>query len=218
MLEAFRLECTRGERTLFRGLSFSVAPAQLLHLAGANGAGKTSLLRILCGLLLPAHGEVRWGGRPIAAMREEYAAHLLYIGHANALKDELTALENLEIGGTLAGRRSTKDAAFAALEELGVGRCAHLPVRALSQGQRRRVSLARLALGAGGGGENGAALWILDEPFAALDTAAVAHLENLIATHVAAGGMVVLTTHQPMAVETVGMFRIELEYEMDALA
>lgn len=218
MLEAYRLECTRGERTLFRGLSFSVAPAQLLHLAGANGAGKTSLLRILCGLLLPAHGEVRWGGRPIAAMREEYASHLLYIGHANALKDELTALENLEIGGTLAGRRSTKDVAFAALEELGVGRCAHLPVRALSQGQRRRVSLARLALGAGGGGENGAALWILDEPFAALDTAAVAHLENLIATHVTAGGMVVLTTHQPMAVEMVGMFRIELEYEMDALA
>ena len=218
MLEAYRLECTRGDRTLFRGLSFSVAPTQLLHLAGANGAGKTSLLRILCGLLSPAHGEVRWDGRPIAAMREEYAAQLLYIGHANALKDELTALENLEIGGTLAGRRCTRDAAFDALEELGVGRCAQLPVRALSQGQRRRVSLARLALGAGkGGGKHAARLWILDEPFAALDTAAVAHLENLIANHVTAGGMAVLTTHQPLAVTTVGMFRIELEYEMDAL-
>ena len=216
MLEAYRLECTRGDRTLFRGLSFSVAPAQLLHLAGANGAGKTSLLRILCGLLLPAHGEVRWGGQPIAAMREEYAAQLLYIGHANALKDELTALENLEIGGTLAGRRCTRDAAFAALQELGVGRCAHLPVRALSQGQRRRVSLARLALGAGGGGGNGAALWILDEPFAALDTAAVAYLENLIARHVDAGGMAVLTTHQPLAVTAVTMLRIELDFEMDA--
>ena len=218
MLEAYRLECTRGDRTLFRGLSFSVAPAQLLHLAGANGAGKTSLLRILCGLLLPAHGEVRWGGQPIAAMREEYAAQLLYIGHANALKDELTALENLEIGGTLAGRRCTRDAAFAALEELGVGRCAQLPVRALSQGQRRRVSLARLALGAGGGGGNGAALWILDEPFAALDTAAVAYLENLIARHVDAGGMAVLTTHQPLAVTAVTMLRIELDFEMDALS
>ena len=217
MLEAYRLECTRGDRTLFRGLSFSVAPAQLLHLAGANGAGKTSLLRILCGLLLPAHGEVRWDGRPIAAMREEYAAQLLYIGHANALKDELTALENLEIGGTLAGRRCTRDAAFGALEELGVGRCAQLPVCALSQGQRRRVSLARLALGAGGGvGDNGAALWILDEPFAALDTAAVAHLENLIASHVTAGGMVVLTTHQPLAVTAVTMLRIELDIDMDA--
>jgi len=217
MLEAYRLECTRGDRTLFRGLSFSVAPTQLLHLAGANGAGKTSLLRILCGLLSPAHGEVRWDGRPIAAMREEYAAQLLYIGHANALKDELTALENLEIGGTLAGRRCTRDAALDALEELGVGRCAHLPVRALSQGQRRRVSLARLALGARrGGGGHAARLWILDEPFAALDTAAVAHLENLVASHVTAGGMVVLTTHQPLAVTTVGMFRIELEYEMDA--
>jgi heme exporter protein A len=151
-------------------------------------------------------------------MREEYAAQLLYIGHANALKDELTALENLEIGGTLAGRRCTTAAAFDALEELGVGRCAHLPVRALSQGQRRRVSLARLALGAGGGGANGAALWILDEPFAALDTAAVSHLESLIARHVTGGGMAVLTTHQPLAIATVGMFRIELEYEMDALA
>jgi heme exporter protein A len=219
MLEAYRLECTRGDRTLFRGLSFSVAPTQLLHLAGANGAGKTSLLRILCGLLSPAHGEVRWNGQPIALTREEYAAQLLYIGHANALKDELTALENLEIGGTLAGRRCTRDAALGALEELGVGRCAHLPVRALSQGQRRRVSLARLALGAREvGGEHAARLWILDEPFAALDTAAVAHLENLIASHVTAGGMVVLTTHQPLAVATAGMFRIELEYEMDALA
>ena len=217
MLEAYRLECTRGDRTLFRGLSFSVAPAQLLHLAGANGAGKTSLLRILCGLLLAAHGEVRWGGRPIAAMREEYAAQLLYIGHANALKDELTALENLEIGGTLAGRRCTRNAALDALDELGVGRCAQLPVRALSQGQRRRVSLARLALGAGGGGaENGAALWILDEPFAALDTAAVAHLESLIARHVTAGGMAVLTTHQPLAVTEVTMLRIELDFERDA--
>jgi len=226
MLETYRLECTRGDRTLFRGLSFSVAPTQLLHVAGANGVGKTSLLRILCGLLSPAHGEVRWGGQPIVATREEYAAQLLYIGHSNALKDELTALENLEIGGTLAGRRCTRDAAFDALEELGVGRCAQLPVRALSQGQRRRVSLARLALGAGGaggaggapgiGGENAAKLWILDEPFAALDTAAVTHLENLIARHVGAGGMAVLTTHQPLAIATVGMFRIELEYEMDA--
>jgi len=226
MLQAHRLECTRGDRTLFRGLSFSVAPAQLLHLAGANGAGKTSLLRILCGLLSPTHGEVRWGGRPIASTREEYAAQLLYIGHSNALKDELTALENLEIGATLAGRRCTRDAAFDALEELGVGRCAQLPVRALSQGQRRRVSLARLALGGmgamgatgarGGGGGNGAGLWILDEPFAALDTAAVTHLENLIARHVTAGGMVVLTTHQPLAIATVGTFRIELNYEMDA--
>ena len=104
----------------------------------------------------------------------------------------------------------------AALEELGVGRCAQLPVRALSQGQRRRVSLARLALGAGGGGGNGAALWILDEPFAALDTAAVAYLENLIARHVDAGGMAVLTTHQPLAVTAVTMLRIELDFEMDA--
>ena len=211
MLEAYRLECARGDRTLFRGLSFSVAPAQLLHLAGANGAGKTSLLRILCGLLLPAHGEVRWGGQPIAAMREEYAAQLLYIGHANALKDELTALENLEIGGTLAGRRCTRDAAFAALEELGVGRCAQLPVRALSQGQRRRVSLARLALGAGGGGGNGAALWILDEPFAALDAAGIDLVQSLAGEHLARGGMVVLTTHQDACIKAPSVTDINLD-------
>jgi len=213
MLEADRLECVRGDRTLFRGLSFSVAPTQLLHLAGANGSGKTSLLRILCGLLSPVHGEVRWDGQPISSLREEYAARLLYIGHANALKDELTALENLEIGGTLAGRQCTAKAALDALDELGVGRCAHLPVRTLSQGQRRRVSLARLALGAGN--ENAARLWILDEPFAALDAAAVAHLEHLILRHVTTGGMAVLTTHQPLGIAIVGMFRIELEYEME---
>ena len=216
MLEADRLECARGDRTLFRGLSFSVAPTQMLHLAGANGSGKTSLLRILCGLLSPVHGEVRWNGQPIASLREEYAARLLYIGHANALKDELTALENLEIGGTLAGRECTPKAALDALDELGVGRCAHLPVRALSQGQRRRVSLARLALRSmGAGKENAASLWILDEPFAALDTAAVAHLEHLILRHVTAGGMPVLTTHQPLGVAVMGMLRIELEYEME---
>lgn len=218
MLEADRLECVRGDRMLFRGLSFSVAPTQLLHLAGANGSGKTSLLRILCGLLSPVHGEVRWNGQPIASLREEYAAGLLYVGHANALKDELSALENLEIGGTLAGRRCTVRAAQDALEELGVGRCAHLPVRALSQGQRRRVSLARLALRSmGAGTENGARLWILDEPFAALDTAAVAHLEKLIVGHVTGGGMAVLTTHQPLGVTTVGMFRIELELDMETV-
>ena len=217
MLEADRLECARGDRTLFRGLSFSVAPTQLLHLAGANGAGKTSLLRMLCGLLSPVQGEVRWDGQPIASLREEYAAQLLYIGHANALKDELTALENIEVGGALAGRHCASKAALDALEELGVGRCAYLPVRALSQGQRRRVSLARLALRSmGEGHEDGARLWILDEPFAALDTAAVAHLERLIVTHVSAGGMTVLTTHQPLGVTTVGMFRIELEFDMES--
>jgi len=214
MLAAERLECTRGDRTLFRGLSFSLPPARLLHLAGANGTGKTSLLRILCGLLSPTHGQVRWQDQPITAIRDDYAAQLLYIGHANGVKDELTALENLEIGAALAGRRCTREAALGALEELGVGRCAHLPARSLSQGQRRRVALARLALGAGD--EKGPPLWILDEPFAALDLAAVAYLEGLIASHVTAGGMVVLTTHQPFAVASVTVVRIDLDFDMDA--
>jgi len=212
MLEADRLECTRGDRTLFRALSFSLAPSQLLHVAGGNGAGKTSLLRILCGLLSPARGEVRWVGRPIATVREDYAAQLLYVGHANAVKEELTALENLEIGATLAGRGCTRGAALAALASFGVGRFARLPARTLSQGQRRRVALARLALGAAI--DTSAPLWILDEPFAALDAGAVAHLERLIAEHVAAGGMVVLTTHQPLSLAAA--LRIDLEFEMEA--
>ena len=190
MLQAHNLECTRGERTLFSGLDLSLGRGELLQVSGANGSGKTSLLRILCGLLTPARGETRWNAAPIARQREEFNRDLAYLGHLNGLKDELTPVENLEASGGLSGRAADGKACLDALKSLGVSDCADLPVRQLSQGQRRRVALARIALAAA------APLWILDEPFAALDAQAVAKVEAMIAEHLAQGGLAVLTTHQ----------------------
>lgn len=193
MLETFELSCTRGSRLLFDQLDLSIRPGQLIRIAGENGSGKTSLLRILCGLLPPTHGSVTWNGTTISRQREEYHRALAYIGHASGLKDELTPAENLAFSCALAGQPADVTTIRHALSLFGVLRCAALPVRNLSQGQRRRVALARLALA------RTASLWILDEPFTALDVAAVANLEALIAGHVAAGGMAVLTTHQEVS-------------------
>ena len=204
MLEAVALECVRGERTLFSDLAFEVARGELLRVAGANGSGKTSLLRIVCGLSLPSHGEIRWEGTNIRALREDYARRLVYIGHANAVKDDLTARENLLISSALAGLPTTTAQADDALERFGVGACAMLPARALSQGQKRRVALARLASSAS------LPLWVLDEPFNALDAAAVEQLQSLIADHVARGGSVMLTTHQEVAVAGANARRLDL--------
>ena len=193
-LEASRLACERGERTLFSNLDFTLEAGALLHVAGENGSGKTSLLRIVCGLSTPAAGELRWHGQPIRKVREDYWRQLIYIGHANALKDDLTALENLHFASTLAGMEADNSGASTALDRFGVAHCAHLPARVLSQGQRRRVALARLALAPHGG------LWVLDEPFSALDVNAVEHLRQLIAAQIAGGGMVILTTHQDIEI------------------
>ena len=192
MLEATELECERGGRTLFRGLSFALRNGESLRIAGANGSGKTSLLRILCGLLTPSQGEVRWKGTRIQRLAEEYARHLVYIGHAAALKDDLTPFENLDVASRLAGARVHPDALRWALSTLAVP---DLPVRKLSQGQRRRAVLARLLLA------ESVPLWLLDEPFAALDAAASSYVEELIARHLAAGGSVAYTTHQPSALD-----------------
>ncbi len=190
MLAARGLHCVRGRRTLFEALSFSLAAGELLRIAGANGSGKTSLLRILCGLLAPASGEVLWQGEPVGALREEYSRHLVYIGHAPGLKEELTAAENLRFGASISGFSVPGRAIADALAGLGVPDAA-IPVKTLSQGQRRRAALARLAL------SQAVPLWLLDEPFAALDQAATQCVEDLVAQHVAAGGAVVYTTHQP---------------------
>ncbi|MDH5535045.1 MAG: cytochrome c biogenesis heme-transporting ATPase CcmA [Betaproteobacteria bacterium] len=204
MLDASALECVRGERTLFRDVSFALEGGSLLRIAGANGSGKTSLLRILCGLSPPAQGEVRWRGERIRALGEEYWRHLIYIGHANAVKDDLTALENLEIATAIGGRTATDGAALDALGQFGVAPCAALPARVLSQGQRRRVALARLALSAE------VPLWVLDEPFTALDTAAVRFMESLIGGQLARGGTVVFTTHQEVTIVAAISLRIDL--------
>ena len=205
MLEARQLECTRGERRLFSGLSFTLSRGQMLRVAGANGSGKTSLLRILCGLVAPSAGEVLWDGRPIRSEREEYSRNLVYVGHLNALKDDLTALENLQVAAALAGMSPDGERVLGGLDRFGVAHCAELPAKVLSQGQRRRVALAKLAL------SPHVPLWILDEPFSALDVGAVMELERLLAAHIAAGGMVVLTTHQEVEVLAHAVLRVDLD-------
>jgi heme exporter protein A len=189
-LQAFELVCTRGDRQLFNNVNFEIHPGEALRVAGTNGSGKTSLLRMLCGLASPAAGEVRWSGRNIRSVREEFANQLLYLGHANGVKDDLTAWENVMVAATLSGNRVTRTDAYQALDQLGLGRAANLPTRALSQGQRKRVALARLPLGMA------APLWILDEPFTALDHKAVTELCGTLNHHLAHGGMVIYTTHQ----------------------
>lgn len=193
MLEARDLDCERGGRKLFGGLSFSLAAGALLRIAGANGSGKTSLLRILCGLLAPSAGEVRWKGEGIATLREEFSRQLVYLGHASAVKDDLTPCENLDVACRLMGSEQPKEALGSALSALAVP---DLPVRKLSQGQRRRAALARLLVA------QGVPLWLLDEPFAALDAGAIAYTEGLIARQLEAGGSVVYTTHQPAAIDS----------------
>jgi len=188
MLEAAGLHCERGGKVLFKDLSLRVSRGDLLRVVGANGSGKTSLLRILCGLLTPGAGEVRWQGHPIRSLREEFSRSLVFLGHAPAVKDELTARENLEVSGILAGLSVSANEIENAVRRFGVP--ADKAVRQLSQGQRRRAALARLALSAG------VPLWLLDEPFTALDAAASATIEELMRGHAAGGGAVVYTTHQ----------------------
>ena len=193
-LQLVGLTCTRGSRQLFSGVSANVNPGQLLRVRGANGAGKTSLLRVLCGLLLPSDGQVLWHGAPLAKQREALGSHLVYLGHAAALKEELSPLENLFDACALGGRVPNLPAALAALQAAGLKGHERTPARRLSQGQKRRSALARLAL------SQSAPLWILDEPFNALDTAANAWLTGLIEAHLKNDGIVVLTSHQDVPI------------------
>ena len=189
MLEARDLRCERGGRTLFSSLSFEIRAGEALRIAGANGSGKTSLLRILCGLLPPTQGKVLWKGNEVAALREDYSRELVYLGHAAAVKDELTAAENLSIACRLAGDAKPALPILQALDRFGLAEKNRL-VKRLSQGQRRRAALARLAL------SESRPLWLLDEPFSALDSEGVSIVGSLIRDHMTGGGAVVLTTHQ----------------------
>jgi heme exporter protein A len=204
MLEALDLECTRGERVLFSGLALRIEPGTLLRVAGANGAGKTSLLRMLCGLLAPTRGEIRWRGTAIRTLREEYWSALAYVGHLNGVKDDLTATENLRASAGIAGLDADEGKLRGALDAVGLAGFEDSLARFLSQGQKRRIALARLFL------SGGMPLWILDEPFTALDARGVAALSALVARHLADGNVVVFTTHQEVTVDAGRTVTIEL--------
>ncbi|GBG12920.1 heme exporter protein A [Novimethylophilus kurashikiensis] len=189
MLNVESLACQRGGRWLFRDLAFTLNPGQLLHIQGANGSGKTSLLRMLAGLSSLDDGAICWREQSISSAREDYLTEMLYLGHAPAVKDDLSVRENLTVSCRLAGLQPDAKVVRAALETVGLNGRLHLPARVLSQGQRRRLALARLCL-------DKRPLWILDEPFTALDVHATQWLEMQLEAHLAEGGLVILTTHQ----------------------
>jgi heme exporter protein A len=180
--------CRRGDRLLFSGLNETLASGELLWLRGGNGRGKTSLLRLVAGLAAPDRGQILWGDAP-TRRNERFAGELVYVAHANALKDDLTPTESLAFLARVHGRDAGAPALRAALARLGLAGRERTPTRSLSQGLRRRVALARLAL------ETAPSLWVLDEPFDALDVAGTATLHALLAAHRARGGSVLLTSH-----------------------
>ena len=192
MLEARMLCCVRGERRLFQDLNLTVASGECLHVRGENGVGKTSLLRLLTGLATPESGEILWNGQSITQDVSSYHRELLFLGHRDALKEDLTAFENLELYAALDDIQLPGEKALAALWRFGLRGREHLPVNCLSAGQKRRVLMARMLT-------RQAHLWILDEPFNALDTDAVKALQGLIAEHLEQGGLVVLTSHQEVS-------------------
>lgn len=193
MLSLHQLQCRRGERELFSGVELTLQRGELLQVEGPNGSGKTSLLRIVAGLSAAASGEIRWSNETIDELAEDYFRELLYLGHAAAIKDELTALENLNLTLQLTGEAASPANAKQALSDAGLKDRLHLPAKYLSQGQRRRVALARLCI-------SQRTLWILDEPFTALDVGAVSWVAQLIANQLERNGIVVFTTHQDVVI------------------
>ena len=204
MLEASQIECVRGNRRLFRDLSFRLEAHQALRVRGENGSGKTSLLRVIAGLSPAESGSVSWNDGNIRALGEDYLRDLLFLGHSNGLKDDLSLIENLRYALVLAGVVADEAALRAALAEQALTAIADLPVKLLSQGQKRRVALTRLSFSAE------RPLWILDEPFTALDAAAVERLARTITKQLRRGGMVMFTTHQEVALPGTTMRTLEL--------
>lgn len=203
MLQGSNLVCVRGDRRLFKGVNFALAAGGLMRVHGPNGSGKTSLLRMLCGLSNPASGEISWCGTEIRALGDQYYNDLTYIGHLSGTKDDLTVLENLRISSALAGIQLTEKQASDSLAFMGLNGREYLPTKVLSQGQRRRVALARLLV-------CNTKLWILDEPLAALDVLAVKLIQQLLEQHLAGGGMVVMTTHQDIDITAVSKVHLKL--------
>jgi len=190
LLQGKQLSCERERRILFRELEVAIAPGEVLQIEGANGTGKTTLLRVLTGISTAYQGEVLWCGAPINKVWADYQMHLHYLGHSAGIKAALTAEENLRWYAALAGRE-VDGQLFEVLAQVGLRGYEDVPCYTLSAGQQRRVNLARLYL-------LPAKLWILDEPFTAIDKAGVMAIEALIGSHVRDGGAVIVTTHQEL--------------------
>lgn len=203
MLQGSDLVCVRGDRRLFRDVNFSLEAGGLMQVRGPNGSGKTSLLRILCGLSAPAHGEIRWCGTSIRSLGGAYNRVITYLGHLNGAKEDLTAIENLRISCALAGVEVDDKKVREALQHIGLKGRELLPARVLSQGQKKRVALARLLV-------CDTRLWILDEPLAALDIHAIQLIKELLEKHLAQGGMVVMTTHQEIDIAATATKKLQL--------
>ena len=203
VLSSENLACVRGERLIFSGIAFDLDAGEVLVVTGANGSGKTSLLRIVCGLLEAAAGEIRWNGSSARALGDDFFAELAYLGHHNGLKDDLSATENMQVWAGVSGITVDRAAARQALARMGLAGREDLPVRWLSQGQKRRAAIARLLVAE-------RPLWVLDEPFAGLDRASTVTVEALLQEHLAEGGMAILTTHQDLGAVAASVRRLEL--------
>ena len=203
MLEVINLTCVRGTRRLFKELSFSAESGELVELRGPNGSGKTSLLRILCGLAMPAAGEVRWNGTGIRSLGEEYFGAVAYLGHQNAVKDELTAIENLRISSAVCGYALDKREAREILNRVGLTQQQNLPARVLSAGQRRRLAMTRLLT-------SKARLWILDEVLTSLDDTAMNLSREFISAHLKQDGIAIVATHQDLNLAAPRSKRLQL--------
>lgn len=208
MSKSLRFEsitCVRGDRTLFEELNLEIKPGSILRISGDNGSGKSSLLRILCGLLTPHAGKVFWGSDPITEDRDQFHGELIYLGHIPALKADFSAIENLMSLALLGGQSISNEEAMNALREAGLDRQAHRFIRTLSQGQKQRIALSRLLL------PQPKSIWILDEPFNALDRDANRALQNLLINHVNRGGIVALSSHQDLQIDdNVRVIRLKL--------
>ena len=206
VLDAAALTCIKRDRTLFEGLSFSVEAGELVYLRGPNGAGKTSLLRILTGLSHPDEGNVFFNQKNITSFPSEYNAQLLYLGHKSGINGALSALDNLSFWMAQHGVKQSPEVLFNVLATIGLVGLEDVPVRFLSAGQQRRVALSRLWL-------KKAQIWILDEPFTALDVSGIALLENAFNEHISQGGIVITTSHQALSPLAGNHRTFDLEYQ-----